>query len=77
MKNTNIHVRLRHDRQPRLGVGRVTWTGHLEPANQHAPSEKKGTYQGKVEKPANAQVWKKPAKVWANKITLQTCNQSA
>ena len=52
MKNTNIHVRLRHDRQPRLGVGRVTWlSGHLEPANQHAPSKKKGTYQGKVETP--------------------------
>ena len=50
-----------HDRQPRLGVGRVTWlSGHLKPANQHAPSKKKGTYQGKVEKPAKAQVWKKP-----------------
>ena len=24
MKNTNIHVRLCHDRQPRLGVVRVT-----------------------------------------------------
>ena len=37
-------------------------SGNLEPANQHAPSKKKGTYQGKAEKPANAQVWKKP--VW-------------
>ena len=31
-------------------------SGNLEPANQHAPSKKKGTYQGKAEKPANAQV---------------------
>ena len=31
-------------------------SGKLEPANQHAPSKKKGTYQGKAEKPANAQV---------------------
>ena len=52
-------------------------SGNLEPANQQAPSKKKGTYQGTAEKPANAQVWKKPGKVWANKITLQTCNQSA
>ena len=27
-----------------------TPSGHLEPANQHAPSKKKGTYQGKAEK---------------------------
>ena len=26
-------------------------SGNLEPANQHAPSKKKGTYQGKAEKP--------------------------
>ena len=31
-------------------------SGHLEPANQYAPSKKKGIYQGKAEKPANAQV---------------------
>ena len=31
-------------------------SGNLEPANQHAPSKKKGTCQGKAEKPANAQV---------------------
>ena len=31
-------------------------SGNLEPANQHAPSKKRGTYQGKAEKPANAQV---------------------
>ena len=31
-------------------------SGNLEPANQHAPSKKKGTYQGKAEKPRNAQV---------------------
>ena len=52
-------------------------SGNLEPANQHALSKKKGIYQGKAEKPEKAKVWKKPAKVWANKITLQTCNQSA
>ena len=26
-------------------------SGNLEPANQHAPSKKKGTYQGKAENP--------------------------
>ena len=57
--------------------GIPTPPGSLEPANQQVPSKKKGTYQGTAEKPANAQVWKMPAKVWANKITLQTCNQSA
>ena len=31
-------------------------SGNLEPANQHEPSKKKGTYQGKAEKPTNAQV---------------------
>ena len=31
-------------------------SGNLEPANQHVPSKKKGTYQGKAEKPVNAQV---------------------
>ena len=33
--------------------------------------------KGEAEKPANAQVWKKPAKVCTNKIALQTCNKSA
>ena len=40
-------------------VGFPTPSGNLEPANQHAPSKKKGDYQGKAEKPANTQVWKK------------------
>ena len=31
-------------------------SGNLEPANRHAPSKKKGTYQGKAEKPADAQI---------------------
>ena len=31
-------------------------SGNLEPANQHVPRKKKGTYQGKAEKPANTQV---------------------
>ena len=39
-----------------------TPSGHLEPANQYAPSKKKGIYQGKAEKPVNAQVWKKARK---------------
>ena len=52
-------------------------SGNLEPANQHAPSKKKGPYQGKAEKPTESPSLKKPEKVWANEITLQTCNQSA
>ena len=51
----------------------ATWS---QPVNM-CPVRKKGIYQGKAEKPANTQVWKKPAKVWTNKIVLQTCNQSA
>ena len=31
-------------------------SGNLEPANRHAPSKKKGNYQGKAEKPRDAQV---------------------
>ena len=40
------------------GNGKIPYppSGHLESANQHAPSKKKGTYQRKAKKPANAQV---------------------
>ena len=47
----------------------ATWS---QPINMRPVRNK-----GKAEKPRNAQVWKKPAKVCTNKIALQTCNQSA
>ena len=58
-------------------VGFPAPSGNLEPANQHVPSNKKGTYQGKLKSPRTPKFEEKPVKVWANKITLQTCNQSA
>ena len=37
-------------------------SGNLEPANQHAPSKKKGTYQGKAESPRTPKFEKSPGR---------------
>ena len=51
----------------------VTWS---QPINMRLARKRK-PIRGKLKSPRTPKFEKKPVKVWANKITLQTCNQSA